>query len=125
MSTAIKPVKKRTDENIKAGKKLEADRTKKAEQDKLTAERVDSHAANSLRRKLLATPRLLEGNAVADGAPHIETITGDEEASKFIVAQTFAYEKPFIVTKSAKAVEIAANNTEADKCGYWLKKWHR
>lgn len=121
MSTAIKPVKKLNDDQLKQNKKADADRKKTVDQEKFATEKATSEARLSLKRKLVHAKFFLHGSSVADGAREIELLRTDEEFQKIVT--TFDFAEPVALVGSAVIKAILDDNNDQATAGFWIGKW--
>ena len=120
MSTAVKPVKKRTEEKIKFDKKKIADQKKDEGKKEVNAVKDAMMASNAAKRRVVLGASFLQGNRHAEDADPIITMKNDDDYKKFLASDTL-FTHPFMLTGSA-VVSAVVNDKE--NAGKWLSMWH-
>ena len=124
MSTAVKPVKKRNDDKLKADKKREHDEKKESDKKQVGAVKSALQVSQAQKRKMVTGQGFLAGNAVAEGCLVIETCNGDEEYSKWLGTDTSSFANPILVNGSKTVAGVVEAKDGPDKAGHWISLWH-
>ena len=120
MSTAHKPVKKLSDDKIRADRKRQADQKKLEDKNAASTVKQEAQTVQAHKRRIVVGESLLLGNDQLDKAPAISTINGDDEYKKFLESKD-VFQHPFMLTGSATVTEVLSNTDGASK---WMSLWH-